>query len=78
MVWLGGTYRLNETAAVLLGYQGRAMEGNSLQYRIGLSYDFPTNALKTYQRGSYELVLGVCYTPKVKTATTYGNDRFLD
>lgn len=77
MIWLGGTYRPNDAAAVLLGYQGKAGYGNALGYRVGLSYDLP-GTLKKYSNGSFELVLGVCYTPRVKKPTTYGNDRFLD
>jgi type IX secretion system PorP/SprF family membrane protein len=78
MVWVGGTYRLDDAAAILAGFQGRAMEGNAMSYKIGLSYDLPTPSLRTYQRGSYELVLGVCYTMKVRTPTTYGTERYLD
>ena len=77
MIWLGGTYRPNDAAAVLLGYQGKAGYGNALGYRVGLSYDLP-GALGKNSNGSFELVLGVCYTPRVKKPTTYGNDRFLD
>jgi type IX secretion system PorP/SprF family membrane protein len=76
MIWVGGSYRLSDAASVLLGYQGKAMEGNALGYKIGLSYDLPSANLRS--SGSYELILGVCYTPKVKKGTTYGNDRFLD
>jgi type IX secretion system PorP/SprF family membrane protein len=78
MIWIGGTYRLNDAAAVLLGYQGVAGVGNSIGYKIGFSYDFTTAALKTYTKGSVEAILGVCYTPKISKPTTYGSDRFLD
>lgn len=78
MVWIGGTYRIDDAAAILAGYQGKAGQGNSIGYKIGLSYDFTTPKLKTYSTGSIEFVLGVCYTPKIKKVTTYGNDRFLD
>lgn len=78
MIWIGGTYRLDDAAAILAGYQGKAGTGNSIGYKIGLSYDFTTPKLKTYSTGSVEFVLGVCYTPKIKKATVYINDRFLD
>ncbi len=78
MIWIGGTYRVDDAAAILAGFQGQAGVGNSLGYKIGLSYDLVTPELKTYTKGSVEFLLGVCYTPKVKKTTTYGNDRFLD
>jgi len=78
MLWIGGTYRLNDAAAVLAGYQGQFGVGNSIGYKIGFSYDFTTPALKTYTKGSIEAILGVCYTPKISKPTTYGSDRFLD
>jgi type IX secretion system PorP/SprF family membrane protein len=78
MIWVGGTYRLDDAAALLIGYQGKALTGNALGYKIGYSYDFPASKLKGYTSGSHEILLGVCYTPKVKKVTTYGNDRFLD
>lgn len=78
MVWVGGTYRPSDAAAaVLAGYQGKAMPGHVLGYRIGLSYDMPGN-LGSYTKGSLEVVLGVCYTPRVKGPTTYQTDRYLD
>lgn len=78
MVWIGGTYRVDDAAAVLAGFQGKAGSGNSIGYKVGLSYDFTTPKLKTYSTGSVEFILGVCYTPKVRKTTVYINDRFLD
>jgi type IX secretion system PorP/SprF family membrane protein len=78
MAWVGATYRVNDAASLLLGYQGKAMTNNSLVYKIGYSYDFPTSTIKKYTTGTHEIILGVCYTPKVKKITTYANDRFLD
>jgi type IX secretion system PorP/SprF family membrane protein len=78
MIWVGGTYRVNDAAAVLVGYQGKAGLGNSIGYKIGYSYDFPASKLKKYTSGTHELLIGVCYTPKIRKVTTYGNDRFLD
>jgi type IX secretion system PorP/SprF family membrane protein len=79
MIWVGGTYRPigDQSAAAMVGFQGKAMAGNALGYRIGISYDMP-GTLGKYSNGSYELVLGVCYTPRVKGPTTYQTDRFLD
>jgi type IX secretion system PorP/SprF family membrane protein len=79
MIWVGGTYRLDNAAAVLIGYQGKAMAGNTLSYKIGYSYDFAaTSALSKYNSGSHEIILGACFTPKIKKTTTYGDPRFLD
>jgi type IX secretion system PorP/SprF family membrane protein len=78
MIWIGGTYRLDDATAVLLGYQGKAMTGNALSYRIGYSYDFSASKLANYSSGSHEIVLGACYTMKVKKPTTYSDPRFLD
>jgi type IX secretion system PorP/SprF family membrane protein len=78
MIWIGGTYRVDDAAAILAGFQGVAMANNSLGYKIGLSYDFTTPKLKTYSTGSVEFILGACYTPKIKKATTYRSDRFLE
>lgn len=78
MVWIGGTYRMNDAAALLAGYQGKALPNNALGYKIGVSYDFTTPKLKTYSKGTLELILGVCFTPAVKKPTTYRTDRFLE
>jgi hypothetical protein len=78
MIWVGGTYRLDDAPAILVGYQNVFGAGNSYSYKIGYSYDFTTPKLRTYAKGSHELLLGVCYTPKAKKATTYSSDRFLD
>jgi hypothetical protein len=78
MIWLGGTIRGADAAAILIGYQGQALPGNTLTYKIGYSYDITLSKIKGYSSGTHEIILGVCFTPKVVKATTYGNDRFLD
>ncbi len=78
MIWLGGTYRVNDAASILAGFQSQALRGNSLSYKVGVSYDFTTPKLKTYAKGSVEFILGVCYSPPVKKTTTYRSDRFLE
>jgi type IX secretion system PorP/SprF family membrane protein len=79
MIWVGGTYRPigDQAFAAMAGFQGKAGVGNVIGYKIGISYDMP-GTLGKYSNGSYELILGVCYTPKVKKPTTYINDRYLD
>jgi type IX secretion system PorP/SprF family membrane protein len=78
MIWVGGTYRVGVSPCILAGYTGKFGLGNAYSYKIGYSYDFTPTQLKTYAKGSHEFILGVCYAPPVKKATTYGNDRFLD
>jgi type IX secretion system PorP/SprF family membrane protein len=78
MVWVGGTYRLNDAPALMAGFQGKAGAGNSIGYRIGFSYDFPGEIGTDATSGTYEMLLGVCYTPKVKKETSYQNDRYLE
>ena len=76
-VWVGATYRLQDAPALLVGYQGKALPGSVLKYKIGYSYDFPRGGLVGYTSGSHEIILGVCYTPKIKKIMTYQSDRFL-
>jgi type IX secretion system PorP/SprF family membrane protein len=76
-VWVGATYRLQDAPALLIGYQDKAMQGNVLSYKIGYSYDFPRKGLVGYTSGSHEIILGVCYTPKIKKIMTNQSDRFL-
>jgi len=78
MVWVGGTYRIDDAPAILAGVQGKFGEGNAYNWKLGYSYDFTTTKLKTYAKGSHEILLGVCYIPKVKKPTIYSNDRYLD
>jgi type IX secretion system PorP/SprF family membrane protein len=75
-VSLGATYRMGDAAAVLLGYQHPFGQGYTA--KIGYSYDFILSKIKGYSSGTHEIVLGVCYTPKLKKVTSYGDDRFLN
>jgi type IX secretion system PorP/SprF family membrane protein len=77
-IWIGGTYRYDDAAAILAGFQSVALPGNALSYKVGVSYDFTTPKLKTYSKGSLEFILGVCFTPRIKKPTTYRNPRFLE
>lgn len=49
--WVGGFYRLNDAAGVLLSYQV------SDQLRAGYSYDYTLSALNTFSSGSHEIML---------------------
>jgi type IX secretion system PorP/SprF family membrane protein len=78
MIWIGGTYRLNDAPAILAGIQGNFGVGNAYSWKLGYSYDMTTKKLQGYAKGSHEIVLGICYAPKVKKPTVYSNDRYLD
>ena len=71
---IGPTYRLNDAAAVLLGYQHTT--NGTTTIKGGLSYDFVLSKIKGYTSGTYELFLGACFTPKVKKVTSYETDRY--
>ncbi|MBA3663304.1 MAG: PorP/SprF family type IX secretion system membrane protein, partial [Bacteroidetes bacterium] len=72
---LGATYRVNDAAAVLLGYQ---MPYRNYTFKLGYSYDFTLSKIKGYSSGTHELILGVCFTPQIKKISSYGDDRFLN
>ncbi len=76
MIWVGATYRVSDATALMLGYQHATPRG--LTYRIGYSYDLTMSKIKGYTSGTHEIILGFCMSPKPKTLTTSGNDRFLD
>lgn len=78
MIWAGVTYRVSDATALMLGYQGTTKGAKPLTYRIGYSYDLTMSKLKGYTSGTHEIILGFCMSPKPKTLTTGGNDRFLD
>ena len=77
MLWVGGTYRLSDAAALMIGYQGKSASGG-LSYRIGYSYDLTMSKLKGYTSGTHEIILGFCLIQKPKVISSYGDDRFLN
>lgn len=77
MIWVGGTYRMNDAGALLLGYQSKPF-GGGYTAKIGYSYDLILSKIKGYSSGTHEIMLGVCYVPKPKKISSGGNDRFLD
>lgn len=57
-IWLGGSYRTNDAAAIFAGYQ-------LLDYlSIGYSYDFAVTDIRTYTDGTHEILLGVRFVRK--------------
>ncbi|MDP3556890.1 MAG: type IX secretion system membrane protein PorP/SprF [Bacteroidota bacterium] len=77
MLWVGGTYRVSDAAALMIGYQGKSATGG-LSYKIGYSYDITLSKLKGNVGGTHEIILGFCMLPKVKKLSSYGDDRFLN
>ncbi len=77
MLWVGGTYRVGDAAAFMVGYQGFTPT-KSLSYKIGYSYDLTTSKLKGYSGGTHEIILGFCLMKKDKKLASYGDDRFLN
>lgn len=75
MLWLGYTVRNSTESSILFGYQGAAMSGNSLSYKICYSYDLTPSLLPS--SGSHEITLSAAFIEKPKKATRKKNARFL-
>ncbi len=52
LLWAGGSYRLND------GYAGMIGLNVSNTFNVGYSYDYTTSRLNTVSRGTHEIVLG--------------------
>ncbi|MBX3164363.1 MAG: type IX secretion system membrane protein PorP/SprF [Bacteroidetes bacterium] len=76
--WAGGTYRHEDAAAILMGVQLPFGPGNTYVGKVGYSYDITLSQMGRHSSGTHEIMLGVCYTPKIVKPTTHGTDRFLD
>lgn len=77
MIWVGGTYRVGDAAAFMVGYQSMTKTKN-LSYKIGYSYDLTTSKLKGYSGGTHEIILGFCLFKKPAALASYGDDRYLN
>ena len=53
MVWLGGSYRTNDAWSTIVG----VLYKNYLM--VGYAYDFTTTALRKYNSGTHEIVIGM-------------------
>jgi len=53
-LWLGGSYRINESAAALGGIADFQI---SKQLRIGYAYEYPISDLRPYTSGTHEVLL---------------------
>jgi type IX secretion system PorP/SprF family membrane protein len=51
--WIGGSYRRNDAASVLAGFNLSSL------INVGYSYDITTSALNTVSRGTHEIVIGL-------------------
>lgn len=51
--WFGGSYRKDDSYAVLVGFNLSSV------VNVGYSYDITTSALRTVSNGSHEIVLGI-------------------
>jgi type IX secretion system PorP/SprF family membrane protein len=51
-LWVGGSYRINDGFAAMLGVNINA------SVNIGYSYDYTTSALNTVSRGTHEILIG--------------------
>ncbi|MET3499394.1 type IX secretion system PorP/SprF family membrane protein [Mucilaginibacter rubeus] len=58
--WIGGSYRRNDSYAVLVGFNLSSL------INVGYSYDFTTSALNTVSHGSHEIVLGILLNNRYK------------
>lgn len=50
--WVGVSYRSNDAIVALLEYQVNR------KFRVGYSYDYTLNKLRTYESGSHEIMIG--------------------
>ncbi|GAB2685644.1 type IX secretion system membrane protein PorP/SprF [Mucilaginibacter koreensis] len=59
-LWIGGSYRHNDSFSALAG-----VNINSL-INVGYSYDFTTSNLRTVSNGSHEIVIGILFNNRYK------------
>ncbi len=55
--WLGLSYRTKDAASILLGYV------HDNRFMFGYSYDISTSAIRSYNSGTHELMIGVRLNP---------------
>jgi len=59
-LWLGGSYRHNDSFSLLAGFNLSSF------INVGYSYDFTTSALNTVSNGSHEIVIGLLLNNRYK------------
>jgi type IX secretion system PorP/SprF family membrane protein len=64
MFWVGASFRTGDAVALILEYQTNSY------FRVGYAYDITVSKLRTYSRGSHEIMIGIDFGKdliKVKT-----------
>ncbi len=64
LIMVGFTYRHKDAVAILLGAKYKNMF-------LGYSYDISTTAIKSYNNGSHEIMLGYHFVNKIKNINTF-------
>ena len=73
-LWGGLSYRLADAVALNMGFAFSPAQIPSVNMmKIGYSFDFMTNALNPYGKGSHELMLNFCIFPPQKGHGRNGN-----
>jgi len=63
-LWLGGNYRLEESAGVFVQYQV------SNQFKIGYAFEMATSKLRTHNAGTHEILLSYDFLFKKKSLSS--------
>jgi type IX secretion system PorP/SprF family membrane protein len=61
-LWLGGSYRKDDSFAALVGINLSSF------INVGYSYDFTTSGLRTVSSGTHEIVLGILLNNRYKVS----------
>lgn len=78
-LWGGLSYRMSDAVAFNMGYAfSPAASTRVNMIKIGYSFDIMTNPLRTYGKGTHELMLNVCVFPPPKAHQRHGNPFVLD
>jgi type IX secretion system PorP/SprF family membrane protein len=62
-LWIGGSYRHNDSYAALVGLNLSSF------VNLGYSYDFTTSALNTVSNGTHEIVIGILLNNRYKVSS---------
>ena len=54
MFWIGGSYRINQSAAAFGAITDFQV---SKQLRLGYAYEYPISEIRTYSNGTHEILL---------------------
>jgi type IX secretion system PorP/SprF family membrane protein len=77
MIFIGASYRLTDAIPVMAGLEWPLKSGRST-VKLGYSYDVTLSAIKKYNSGTHEVMLGFCQKfVKVPKKESHQNVRFL-